>query len=42
MNIQEIEAAGDGALLEILVPAEQEAQVGQAVGVVDMKLGGGG
>ena len=25
---QEIEAAGNGTLLEILVPAEQEAQVG--------------
>ena len=37
---QEIEAAGNGTLLEILVPAEQEAQVGQAVCVVDMQLGG--
>ena len=36
---QEVEAAGDGRLLEILVPAETEAQVGQSVCVVDMSLG---
>jgi pyruvate/2-oxoglutarate dehydrogenase complex dihydrolipoamide acyltransferase (E2) component len=38
---QEVEAAGDGTLLEILVPAEHEAQVGQAVCVVDMNRGNG-
>ncbi len=38
---QEVEAAGDGTLLEILVPAEHEAQVGHAVCVVDMNLGSG-
>lgn len=35
---QEIEAGGDGTLLEILVPAGEEAQVGQAVCAVDMQL----
>lgn len=38
---QEVEAAGDGTLLEILVPAEHEAQVGHAVCVVGMNLGSG-
>ena len=35
---QEIEATGDGELLEILVPEGEEAQVGQAVCAVDMEL----
>ena len=38
---QEVEAPGAGTLLEILVPAATEAQVGQAVCVVDMEPGGG-
>jgi len=38
---QEVEATGDGALLEILVPEGEEAQVGQAVCAVDMELGSG-
>jgi pyruvate/2-oxoglutarate dehydrogenase complex dihydrolipoamide acyltransferase (E2) component len=37
---QEVEAPGAGTLLEILVPAESEAEVGQAVCVVDMNPGG--
>jgi len=37
---QEVEAPGAGTLLEILVPAETEAQVGQAVCVVEMNPGG--
>jgi pyruvate/2-oxoglutarate dehydrogenase complex dihydrolipoamide acyltransferase (E2) component len=36
---QEVEAPGSGTLLEILVPAESEAQVGQELCVVDMNLG---
>lgn len=36
---QEIEAAGDGVLLENFVPEGGEAQVGQAVCAVDMELG---
>lgn len=39
---QAIEAAGDGTLLEILVPAGTEAQVGQAVCSVEMQLKSGG
>ena len=35
---QEITAAGDGTLLEILVPAGENAAVGTAVCAVDMKL----
>jgi pyruvate/2-oxoglutarate dehydrogenase complex dihydrolipoamide acyltransferase (E2) component len=35
---QEVEAAGDGTLVEILVPAGEEAQVGQAVCAVEMEL----
>jgi pyruvate/2-oxoglutarate dehydrogenase complex dihydrolipoamide acyltransferase (E2) component len=38
---QEVEAPGSGTLLEILVPAEHEAQVGQELCVVDMNMGGG-
>jgi len=38
---QEVEAPGNGTLLEILVAAEQQAQVGQALCVVDMTLGAG-
>jgi pyruvate/2-oxoglutarate dehydrogenase complex dihydrolipoamide acyltransferase (E2) component len=38
---QEVEAPGSGTLLEILVPAEQEAQVGQELCVVDMNVGHG-
>ena len=34
---QAVEAAGDGTLLEILVPEGEEAQVGQAVCSVDME-----
>lgn len=37
---QEVEAPGDGTMLEILVPAEREAEVGQAVCVVDVLPGG--
>lgn len=37
---QEVEAPGAGTLLEILVPAETEAQVGQAVCVVELNPGG--
>ena len=33
---QEVEAPGAGRMLEILVPAEAEAEVGQAVCVVDL------
>ena len=36
---QEIEATGDGLLLEILVPEGEDAQVGQAVCAVNMTLG---
>jgi len=39
---QEVEAPGSGTLLEILVPAEQEAQVGQELCVVEMKVGSTG
>jgi len=35
---QAVEASGDGTLVEILVPAGEVAQVGQAVCVVDMSL----
>lgn len=35
---QEITAGGDGTLLEILVPAGENAAVGAAVCAVDMKL----
>ncbi|MDH4109926.1 MAG: lipoyl domain-containing protein [Gammaproteobacteria bacterium] len=35
---QAIEASGDGKLLQILVPAGEIAQVGQAVCVVEMAL----
>jgi pyruvate/2-oxoglutarate dehydrogenase complex dihydrolipoamide acyltransferase (E2) component len=35
---QEVEATGDGKLLEILVPEGEEAQVGQAVCAVEMDL----
>lgn len=37
---QEVEAPAAGTLLEILVPAQTEAQVGQAVCVVEMNPGG--
>ena len=37
---QEVEAPGAGTLLEILVPAEAEAEVGQAVCVVEMSPAG--
>lgn len=37
---QEIEAPGSGTLLEILVPEQTEAQVGQAVCVVDLEAQG--
>jgi pyruvate/2-oxoglutarate dehydrogenase complex dihydrolipoamide acyltransferase (E2) component len=36
---QEVEAPAAGTLLEILVPAESEAEVGQAVCVVEMNPG---
>jgi pyruvate/2-oxoglutarate dehydrogenase complex dihydrolipoamide acyltransferase (E2) component len=36
---QEVEATADGTLVEILVPEGEEAQVGQAVCAVEMKLG---
>jgi len=36
---QEVEAPGSGILLEILVPQETEALVGEAVCVVDMNPG---
>jgi len=35
---QEINASGDGTLLEIFVPAGENAAVGAAVCAVDMKL----
>ena len=35
---QAVEVAGDGKLLEILVPEESEAQVGEVVCTVDMEL----
>ena len=35
---QEVTASGDGTLLEILVPAGENAQVGAAVCAVDLKL----
>jgi len=35
---QAVEASGDGTLVDILVPAGETAQVGQAVCVVDMSL----
>lgn len=35
---QEVEASGDGTLVEILVPEGTEAQVGQAVCAVEMEL----
>jgi pyruvate/2-oxoglutarate dehydrogenase complex dihydrolipoamide acyltransferase (E2) component len=35
---QEVEATGDGVLLEILVAAGEDAEVGQAVCAVDMEL----
>jgi pyruvate/2-oxoglutarate dehydrogenase complex dihydrolipoamide acyltransferase (E2) component len=35
---QEVMASGDGTLLEILVPAGENAQVGAAVCAVDLKL----
>jgi len=35
---QEVTASGDGTLLEILVPAGENAVVGAAVCAVDMKL----
>lgn len=35
---QEVEASGDGTLVEILVPEGEEAQVGQAVCAVEMEL----
>ena len=38
---QEVEAPGAGTLLEILVPAETEAQVGEAVCLVDLESGSG-
>jgi pyruvate/2-oxoglutarate dehydrogenase complex dihydrolipoamide acyltransferase (E2) component len=38
---QEVEATGNGTLLEILVPEGEEAQVGQAVCAVDMELKSG-
>lgn len=38
---QAIEAAGDGKMLEILVPEGTEAQVGQAVCSVEMELKSG-
>ncbi len=34
---QAVEAAGDGTLLEILVPEGEEAQVGQAVCAVEVE-----
>lgn len=36
---QEVEAPGPGTMLEILVPVETEAEVGQAVCVVDLQMG---
>jgi len=38
---QEVEAPGSGILLEILAPQDTEAQVGEAVCVVDMNTDGG-
>lgn len=38
---QEVEAPGAGTMLEILVPAGTEAQVGAAVCTIDMEPGGG-
>lgn len=38
---QEVTASSDGTLLEILVPAGEIAQVGEAVCAVDAKIGGG-
>lgn len=35
---QEVEAQGDGRMLEILVPEEQDAKVGEALCVVDVDL----
>ncbi len=35
--VQAVEATGDGTLLEIRVPADEVAQVGDVVCVVDMK-----
>jgi pyruvate/2-oxoglutarate dehydrogenase complex dihydrolipoamide acyltransferase (E2) component len=35
---QEIQASGDGTLVEILVPEGEEAQVGQAVCAIEMQL----
>ena len=35
---QEVEAQGDGRMLEILVPEEQDAKVGQVLCVVDVDL----
>ena len=35
---QEIEAPGNGRLLEILVPGDEDADVGQEVCVVDLEL----
>jgi pyruvate/2-oxoglutarate dehydrogenase complex dihydrolipoamide acyltransferase (E2) component len=35
---QEVEATGNGTLIEILVPEGDEAQVGQAVCAVEMEL----
>jgi pyruvate/2-oxoglutarate dehydrogenase complex dihydrolipoamide acyltransferase (E2) component len=35
---QEVSAAADGKLLEILVPAGETAQVGAAVYAVDLQL----
>lgn len=35
---QEVEAQGDGRMLEILVPADEDAEVGQAVCVVDIEF----
>jgi pyruvate/2-oxoglutarate dehydrogenase complex dihydrolipoamide acyltransferase (E2) component len=35
---QEVEATGNGKLIEILVPEGDEAQVGQAVCAVEMEL----
>ena len=36
---QEVEAPGNGTLLEILVATDEDAQVGQAVCIVDMQPG---
>ena len=35
---QEVEAQGDGRMLEILVPEEQDAKVGEALCVVDVEV----